>query len=94
MKKLLSILALLTLLSGCVVIDGKYTGRSRIRIYNDAKRNTCFLGHAPIVYVGYGYFPSRYELLYQRAYYNYHGYPYWYGNYGKRTLKKSELKKK
>ena len=60
MKKLILIAAMLSLLSGCVVIESKYTGRSRIRIYNDFKTGQYVYYSAPMsygwVYVPYGYY--------------------------------------
>jgi len=60
MKRLIVIAAMLSLLSGCVVIESKYTGRSRIRIYNDFKTGQYVYYSAPMpyrwVYVPYHYY--------------------------------------
>jgi hypothetical protein len=61
MKKLILITAMLALLSGCVTIDSKYTGRSRLRIYNDFNRGCCFYSSPiPIPYYGWIYVPYGY----------------------------------
>ena len=61
MKKLILITAMLSLLSGCVTIDSKYTGRSRLRIYNDFNRGYCFYSSPiPVPYYGWIYVPYGY----------------------------------
>lgn len=91
-KKILCIIAMLVLLSGCVHIDSKYTGKSRIRI-RVHQSDYYHVTPLPIPYCGWTYLP-----------YGYHGYPYWYGNYAdrmyprkqtpavKRTVTKRQLK--
>ena len=91
-KKILSIAAMLTLLTGCVCIDSKYTGRSRMRI-RVHQNDYYYVTPLPVPYYGWVYVP-----------YGYHGYPYWYGNYAggvyprkqapvvKRVVTKKQLK--
>ena len=70
MKKLILITAMLFLLSGCVAIDSKYTGRSRMRIYNDFNRGYHFcVSPLPIPYHGWVFF-----------YPGYYGHVYWKGS--------------
>ena len=89
-KKILGIAAMLTLLSGCVVIDSKYTGRSRMRI-RVHQSDYYYVTPLPIPYYGWIYVPYGYN------YYRWHRYDYYnrspYYRQQLPTIKKTITKK-
>ena len=59
---------MLSLLSGCVTIDSKYTGRSRLRIYNDFNRGTSyFVSPLPVPQGWVFFYPGYYGRVYWRG---------------------------
>jgi len=82
-KLLLALISVIFLFSSCVVIDSRYTGKSRmrLRVYNDYHRASYYGSPIPVYY--------GYMWLYVP--YGYWNYSYWYGNYAKnyyRTYKR------
>lgn len=91
LKKILSIAAVLVFLSGCVCIDSKYTGRSRMRI-RVHQGDYYYVTPLPVPYYGWIYLP------YGNNYYRWYRYDCYNGvsvvqtDNTRRTVTKRQLK--